>query len=928
MLTISLKNHQVLDKNSITTDCNYAQLSGVYYNKEGFNKVTDNVVNSNGVYDSEKYVFGKETTVKNGSYVNYEVKPIKKLGDKKNSQLEIKNKSKNNNTNYGDFATISTVNVKVKDNVDIVSVPKVITQKEISNKNIVISKKPKDINPVNEIKKNIIRTITDRDPYTLNPVQRKNNTDEYTYNSSISINWSKYVNKAYFIHSKHENSRTLSNLKSVGLTEYENVYYKTELTFDKYKYYKSAAFLEAIEDAYNKQLNSIIIIKDDVKFIDNQNIIESFLENSTKHNISILNPNDIATDCVILRKEVIQFIHNLNIDKSQLNWHIMFVKQVLAKFTPYKAVIDICLHLIDYVVPFVDGNDIEWQKIHDKYTIKETGELNTVNRFRSWNNFQYVFRCIEQNCKFIDNVYLIVMQESQIPSWINTKNVNIVYHKDFIPEKHLPCFSSSMIETYMTNIKDISEHFLYANDDLFVINRTTRKDWFENGTPKVGMTWFTQRDDYFSSLSFRSWQIGTSEFSTNKTYRTTHGINGILKSVGDHLHSIKKEVIEKSVSRFRSSTDLNQYMYTDYVFALSNYNFKKSVSEKYLSVITEKSLDKLRNLNSSQVLCLNDCIKDANEFESIKNKAQVLLYSIINKSCKYEITEQVDFVFPYVTMDDPDWQVLYKKYYPSGADEASKGIQRFRDYGTLKYLFRGIEKYLPWINKVHMIVMSDSQVPKWINRKNVNIIYHKDFIPEKYLPLFNSSAIEMYLWNLPGVSDNFIYGNDDVFIINKISKSDFCIDGKLIKKMAKHKQEFHGDILRRYDYDLIYGTNTDKGYVLRDEHGLSPYNKTYIKQCFDKYKEQIEKSISKFRTPYNYNKWIFDLYDIKNELTINYQTHKCLSTVLNKDLFKKVNLEKYTEFCVNDSGDVNNTDIENLNLYLNMKFPNKTKYEI
>ena len=65
----------------------------------------------------------------------------------------------------------------------------------------------------------------------------------------------------------------------------------------------------------------------------------------------------------------------------------MFVKQVLAKFTPYKAVIDICLHLIDYVVPFVDGNDIEWQKIHDKYTIKETGELNTANRFRSWDNF-------------------------------------------------------------------------------------------------------------------------------------------------------------------------------------------------------------------------------------------------------------------------------------------------------------------------------------------------------------------------------------------------------------------------------------------------------------------------------------------------------------------------------------------------------------
>src|SRR5574344_1949764 len=97
------------------------------------------------------------------------------------------------------------------------------------------------------------------------------------------------------------------------------------------------------------------------------------------------------------------------------------------------------------------------------------------------------------------------MQESQLPSWINTKSVNIVYHKDFIPEKHLPCFSSTLIETYMTNIKDISEYFLYANDDLFVINKTVRKDWFENGTPKIGMVRFFSEEDYFSQNCRRSW---------------------------------------------------------------------------------------------------------------------------------------------------------------------------------------------------------------------------------------------------------------------------------------------------------------------------------------------------------------------------------------------------------------------------------------
>lgn len=95
MLTISLKNHQILDKNSLTTACSYAQFSGIYYNKDEFNKATDNVVNSNSVYDSEKYVFGKETTVKNGSYVNYEGKSKKNKGTKSKFIINVINGKSN-----------------------------------------------------------------------------------------------------------------------------------------------------------------------------------------------------------------------------------------------------------------------------------------------------------------------------------------------------------------------------------------------------------------------------------------------------------------------------------------------------------------------------------------------------------------------------------------------------------------------------------------------------------------------------------------------------------------------------------------------------------------------------------------------------------------------------------------------------------------
>ena len=98
---------------------------------------------------------------------------------------------------------------------------------------------------------------------------------------------------------------------------------------------------------------------------------------------------------------------------------------------------------------------------------------------------------------------------------------------------------------------------------------------------------------------------------------------------------------------------------------------------------------------------------------------------------------------------------------------------RYRDYNTLKYLLRGIDKYLPWIRNLYIIVEQESQIPKWLNRDKVKIIYHKDIIPEKLLPTYNSGTIEMYLKNIPELSEYFIYGNDDMFPLSSMTKSDF-----------------------------------------------------------------------------------------------------------------------------------------------------------
>lgn len=111
----------------------------------------------------------------------------------------------------------------------------------------------------------------------------------------------------------------------------------------------------------------------------------------------------------------------------------------------------------------------------------------------------------------------------------------------------------------------------------------------------------------------------------------------------------------------------------------------------------------------------------------------------------------VDIVVTWVNDDDIQWKTKRDKL------AAQKQIQlhdeRYRDFGTIKFFFRSIDKYCPWINKVFFI--TDHQVPDWldVNNPKIKVIFHEDFIPGKYLPTFNSNVIELNLFRIV-----YIYG--------------------------------------------------------------------------------------------------------------------------------------------------------------------------
>lgn len=306
---------------------------------------------------------------------------------------------------------------------------------------------------------------------------------------------------------------------------------------------------------------------------------------------------------------------------------------------------------------------------------------------------------------------------------------------------------------------------------------------------------------------------------------------------------------------------------------------------------------------------------------------------------------KIDYVFPYVTSDDPNWVKDYLKYKNLEASKIesenkkdaryeanySTGLQRFRDNGILKYTFRSIAKNLPWINKVHMIVSSKSQVPSWVNQNEVDIITHDEFMPKNLLPSFSSSEIEMFLPFLPRVSEYFLYGNDDTYIMRPQKIQNWFFNKKVVtySTIRPIVNSFSGDIFRHNDLRLIAPDTIDtEKLCLGQQHCVQPYILSKMKECYQKYEKQILASCTRFReNTKNFNQHIYLGYNQFNNYL--YQKKRlCLTTDLTK-WDKSINLQKYTCISVNDSSE--NISQENLQDFLNKIntiFLSKSKYEL
>lgn len=318
-------------------------------------------------------------------------------------------------------------------------------------------------------------------------------------------------------------------------------------------------------------------------------------------------------------------------------------------------------------------------------------------------------------------------------------------------------------------------------------------------------------------------------------------------------------------------------------------------------------------------------------------------------------------------MNDPKWQQDFARY--SGKINNSKNEvseARFRDYGLLKYWFRGVEKFAPWVNKIHFVTCG--QKPEWLdeNHPKINLVNHSDFIPSEYLPVFNSNLIEIYMHRIPGLSEHFVYFNDDFFIINDVEESRFFTDGLPndiaafrtnfgFSQYAKMLQNNIRLINKYFDKKVVLEKDADKWYfkgykskarmnywlkfypkfvTLRTPHNAQPYLKSTFDDVWTHCGDELTAmSVNRLRSATDLTPELFKTWQICSSNFHPYNTYENTKMfpllIKSKKAIEAIREQKYKLICINDNVHIRNYEqtLIAINEAFESVLPAKSKFE-
>ena len=326
--------------------------------------------------------------------------------------------------------------------------------------------------------------------------------------------------------------------------------------------------------------------------------------------------------------------------------------------------------MIDIVLCWVDNNDPQWQFEYCKYSNLTTDFSNNV-RFRDWDNLRYLFRGIEKFAPWVNKVHFITCGHK--PEWLNLNapKLNFIKHSDYIPERFLPTFNSHTIELNYHRIKDLSDKFIYFNDDTFLINDVAKERFFVNDLPcdiaesnaitpcngniyhilcnniNLINRYFSKRDvisknmnKWFSLEYIKSWYrtIVLLPWNNFTGFVDPHLPNSYLKSTFEKLWMLEPEVLEQTCSsRFRDNTNVNQYLMRYWRLCSGEFVPYNVYKDSAFIPICDANVAMISDIIANQkksIVCLNDTNDvDFNKAKKMINKS---FDRILPEKCSFE----------------------------------------------------------------------------------------------------------------------------------------------------------------------------------------------------------------------------------------------------------------------------------------------------
>ena len=326
----------------------------------------------------------------------------------------------------------------------------------------------------------------------------------------------------------------------------------------------------------------------------------------------------------------------------------------------------------------------------------------------------------------------------------------------------------------------------------------------------------------------------------------------------------------------------------------------------------------------------------------------------------------VDIVMTWVDGNDPKWKEERNKYV-SLVDRKNKstgGDERYIDDGLLQYIFRGIEKFAPWVNKVHFVTWG--HLPEWlnINHPKINIVKHEDFMPKKYLPTFAGNPLSLNFHRINGLAEHFIYVNDDMYFIKPTKKDVFFKRGlpcdmavqEVIDMYSYHDVYYYSvmnDItllnhlidkktaIKKHPmkwFNIRYGLKYNiKNLLLSpfnlfsgiyEPHSPAPYLKSTYEEVWLKLEKELDDtSLRKIRSPYNCSENVIRYYQMaKGDFyPINRNKYGIVTTMSAKNLSSIILEQKYNMVCINYS---DKTFLEKIRKSFDTLLPEKSGFEL